>query len=325
VSVTSSQGTATAAGNSITADLGDLDSGASATVTIVVDVDESTRGTITNTARVTGTETETQPENNEDDEPTVVQAQVDLAITKSDSADPVTAGDQLTYTLNVTNQGPSEATDVVVQDTLPNEAEFVSANTSQGTVTHDQGLVTANLGDIAAGAAGTVTIVTQVDRNFAGTLNNVATVAGRETDTDEGNNSALEPTVVDELLGSLAGFVYVDADNDGVMDSGELPLAGVTVSLIGTDRNGLTIQRQAVTGEDGSYAFDDLPAGLYQIVEEQPTGYRDGKDTVGSAGGTSLGDDQFTAIQLLAGQQATDYLFGERSPSFSKRRFLSSR
>lgn len=43
----------------------------------------------------------------------------DLAITKSDTPDPVTAGEQVTYTIGVTNQGPDGATNVTVVDTLP--------------------------------------------------------------------------------------------------------------------------------------------------------------------------------------------------------------
>ncbi|MCL4206106.1 MAG: DUF11 domain-containing protein [Pirellulaceae bacterium] len=322
VSTTASQGTSANSNGTITANLGNLASGASATVTIVVTVNPSTRGTITNTANVTGTETETQPQNNSDSEPTVVQAQIDLAITKTDSPDPVTAGSQLTYTLTVTNNGPSSATAVSVQDVLPSQLQFVSATASQGTVTHSQGTVTATLGDLAVGASRTITIVTQVDAGFSGTLTNQATVTGTEPETTSGNNTASQSTVVNPLLSSLSGFVYVDLNNNGLKDAGEAPISGVTVRLTGTALNGSTVQRQQVTGSDGSYVFSDLPAGVYQMIQEQPQTYLDGRDTPGTVPTASVENNTFNGIQLEPGAQGTNFLFGERLPVFSKRLFL---
>jgi uncharacterized repeat protein (TIGR01451 family) len=322
VSATASQGTAVNANGTITATLGNLASDASATVTIVVTVDPSTRGTITNTASVAGTETDTQPQNNTDSEPTVVQSRIDLAITKADSPDPVTAGGQLTYTLTVTNTGPSNATAVSVQDFLPSQVQFVSATASQGTVTHSQGVVTAELGDLAVGASRTITIVTQVDADFSGTMTNRATVAGTETETNLVNNEALQATVVNPLLSTLSGYVYVDLNNNGLKDAGETPISGVTVRLTGTALDGSAVQRQQDTGSDGSYLFSDLPPGVYQMIQEQPQTYLDGRDTPGTVPTASVENNTFNGIQLEPGVQGTGFLFGERLPVFSKRLFL---
>ena len=57
-----------------------------------------------------------------------------LGVTKTDSPDPVTVGASLIYTVTVTNSGPDTATGVVVTDTLPAGATFVSAMPSQGLV-----------------------------------------------------------------------------------------------------------------------------------------------------------------------------------------------
>ena len=56
----------------------------------------------------------------------------DLEVTKSGSPDPVLVGDTLTYTVTVKNKGPSSATDVKLTDTLPNNVDFVSATSTQG-------------------------------------------------------------------------------------------------------------------------------------------------------------------------------------------------
>jgi len=118
-------------------------------------------------------------------------AQADLEISKADSPDPVTVGDNLTYTITVTNRGPDPATNVVVTDTLPSGVTFVSA--SPGCV-HSAGVVTCNLGTIPAGDSVTITIV--VTPTAPGTISNTATVTSDTLDPNTANNSDTEPTEV---------------------------------------------------------------------------------------------------------------------------------
>src|SRR2546426_850878 len=65
---------------------------------------------------------------NEPNETSVVIAQADLSITKTDNPDPVNAGATLTYTVTVTNGGPSTAANVQVTDNLPAGVTFQSAS-----------------------------------------------------------------------------------------------------------------------------------------------------------------------------------------------------
>jgi len=111
---------------------------------------------------------------------------------------------------------------------------------------------------------------------------------------------------------SLSGYVYADSDNDGVFDSGETPLSGVTVYLL--DDAGTRIAT-ATTNADGSYAFDDLEPGTYGVEEVQPSGYLDGKDAAGTAGGTLSGTDSILKVTLDPGTNAKDYDFGELVPA----------
>jgi VCBS repeat-containing protein len=108
---------------------------------------------------------------------------------------------------------------------------------------------------------------------------------------------------------SLSGFVYLDADEDGVRDAGEMGVPGVLVSLSGTADGGETISRSAITVNSGRYQFADLPAGTYQIVESQPTALVDGPDADPAIG--SADDDQFTEIVVSAGAELAGYDFGE--------------
>src|SRR5439155_2876039 len=116
--------------------------------------------------------------------------QADLAINQTDSPDPVTVGNNLTYTITVTNNGPNPATDVTLIDT-PSGANFVSA--SQG-CSQSGGIITCNLADIAVGASATVNIV--VTPTAAGTISNTASVTAKEIDPDTANNTATESTTV---------------------------------------------------------------------------------------------------------------------------------
>src|SRR5206468_5716131 len=64
------------------------------------------------------------------------------------------------------------------------------------------------------------------------------------------------------------------------------------------------------TAADGSYDFTGLRPGTYSLGEAQPSGYLDGKTTVGTQGGTA-GDDQVTGISLQAGVTGANNDFGE--------------
>ena len=112
-------------------------------------------------------------------------------------------------------------------------------------------------------------------------------------------------------LSSIAGFVYLDKDNDGRKDNGEKGISCVTVVLTGVDYQGHQVRQTVQTNRDGKYCFSNLKAGSYAVTETQPCGYNDGKDSVGTAGGKVV-NDRFFQIDLLAKMDAVNYNFGER-------------
>ena len=134
--------------------------------------------------------------------------------------------------------------------------------------------------------------------------------------------------VDDPMTGSLIGFVWVDEDGDGVFDANEMPLADVTIDLSGEDVFQDPITRQSVTDASGRYEFTGLPIGLYEISEQQPDGFNDGADFVGTVDGAlvgMLGDDEIVDIVLGPGQSGLNYNFTEREPlRLSMRLFLTS-
>ncbi len=113
--------------------------------------------------------------------------------------------------------------------------------------------------------------------------------------------------------GSLAGNVYLDANNNGIQDSDEAGIPGVTVALTGTNDLGQAISASVQTGLAGDYLFDALRPGSYRISETQPADYQDGLDIAGSLGGVA-GNDTIDAIGLASGDAGTGYNFGEQSP-----------
>ena len=128
------------------------------------------------------------------------------------------------------------------------------------------------------------------------------------------------------LLAELSGFVYIDSNNNGVRNAVETGIPGVIIELTGTDTGGNTIQLQALTAQDGSYAFVDLEPGDYQIRQIQPESFRDGQEEIGSQGGVA-NDDLLEITGLLAEDVGRNNNFGELGLAqgfFSKRFFLAT-
>lgn len=117
-----------------------------------------------------------------------------------------------------------------------------------------------------------------------------------------------------EKTGGLAGHVYLDPNNNGLMDLGETGIAGVSLRLTGTSAGGSAIDVTVTTTADGSYIFDNLPnanGSGYMITETQPTGYLDGKHAAGSGGGNATVSNVISAIPFSAATPFTAYNFGE--------------
>ena len=138
------------------------------------------------------------------------ETSADLSLVKSDSTDPIAAGQTLTYTLTVQNAGPDTATGVTITDTLPAGVSFVSASAG---CTHVSGTVTCNVANIASGASAQVQI--QVTPNQVGTITNTASVAANEADPQTADNQDSEQTTVQAPVtcGGQAVTIQVTAPN----------------------------------------------------------------------------------------------------------------
>ena len=123
----------------------------------------------------------------------------DMAVTLGISPTPPLVKTNLIYTVTVLNPGPNSSTGVLVTNTLPAGATFVSAVASQGTCAQAGGIVTASLGTIAALSSATVTIT--VLPTVAGLpLTNSVIATRNEADSNLTNNSAVSIVVPSQSL-----------------------------------------------------------------------------------------------------------------------------
>jgi len=237
--------------NSVFCDVGFVQVGQEVSVTIVVTVPAGTAGgtVLSNTATTGGAVNDPTLANNTDTCNTTVGAQTgnaNLSVDKSDGPDPVLAGNQLTYTLLISNAGPDDATSVVLTDSLPSVTTFVSSVPGSPTCTESNHLVTCNLGTILNGGSATVTIVVIVDPTVRGTITNVATVSSAVSDPTPGNNSDTEDT----LVNGAADLSITKTDSPDPVP------AGSTLNYT------LTVSNAGPSSALNTQVLDTLPAGV---------------------------------------------------------------
>jgi uncharacterized repeat protein (TIGR01451 family) len=114
-----------------------------------------------------------------------------MSITESGSPNPVAGGGTITYTLVVTNNGPSTASAVTLTDPLPDTYVSSSSTVGSCSVTKSKGkaILDCSLGTMTSGTSATVTLQVKAPHK-KGTTSNTASVKASETDPNTGNNSA---------------------------------------------------------------------------------------------------------------------------------------
>ena len=192
---TTTTGTCSERRDIVTCDVGILGAGASASITI--ETTAEVVGTLTNEAFVDSEVLDPDLENNADKALTTVQGpEVDLSITKTAQADPVTIGNNIVYTINVLNNGPDGTDGITVTDPVPAGTTFISAAINPGSCGESGGLVTCDLPALPNGVGTTITLTLRADQT--GQVTNTATVNAPPdvTDPDLSNNEASDTVTV---------------------------------------------------------------------------------------------------------------------------------
>ena len=163
-----------------------------------------------------------------------VALEPDVTVTKANEpAGVVLAGDEITYTLAVSNEGQGDATGVVVTDELPIGVSFVSATPG---CNESAGTVTCTVGDVGPGAALDLEITVSVDEATCGAIANVATVeASNETGEATENDASNEVTNTVECSEPAPPDLQVTKSSsaEGILGEGDTFTYTITVTNVG--------------------------------------------------------------------------------------------
>ncbi|MFM7071193.1 MAG: beta strand repeat-containing protein, partial [Planctomycetota bacterium] len=224
--------------------------------------------------------------------------------------DAKTATGTVTITVTEVNDAPT-ATDDTVIGVLATPSKYrsiqLTANDLRGPSNEfGQALkvtavspTSANGGTVSVDADGLVTYtpatgaITGTSDTFTYTVSDNGTTNGQnDFKTDDG---MVTVNIVNFIPMTVSGFVYLDFDNDGAKDAGEVGMGHIDITLTGTDFGGVAITPQTViTNREGYYEFTNLAPGDYAITQGQASNAVDGKETAGSSRLTSTTNDRFT-------------------------------
>ena len=243
-----------ASGNSNAAgDLSDtlnLPASSGVTYTVTCTIDAAATGTLSNTATIASAVSDPDMSTNSaTDDDTVLSAQADLQLTKTDGVTSAIPGQQLTYTIVASNAGPSSVTDAVVTDPFPAGLSCSWTSVAAGGASGNSN-TTGNLNDtlnLPVGGSVTYTVTCTIDAAATGTLSNTATIASAVSDPDMSTNSA---TDTDTVLTAQADLQLTKTD--GVTSA--IPGQQLTYTIVASNAGPSSVTDAVVT--------DPFPAGL---------------------------------------------------------------
>jgi uncharacterized repeat protein (TIGR01451 family) len=249
-------------GNTLTWNLGDVDTGMSGTITLRGRLLGDGVTTVrVNEATITSTTDDPDPDNNTDDHPITVH-KPDLRVTKSNGVTNAQPGDLLTYRIIVTNAGLVDARGVVVTETPPAGDVRPGDGWQSTQTTHTQTIPL-----LGAGETVTLTMRVQLPNPLPAGMERAVNVV---TVTDDGS-AGPDPTPDDNratdddplIWGSVGDFIWIDRNRNGVPDPGEPGLGDVPLELLDPRTN--EVLGRVTTATDGSYRFGGLRLGTYAI------------------------------------------------------------
>ncbi|NOZ71057.1 MAG: DUF11 domain-containing protein, partial [Chloroflexi bacterium] len=183
-------------GDIVVCSLGTIAANVSATalITAAVPADVPEAADLTNMVQVTTTSPDGETTDNSDQTDTEVLTLADVGISKSGPAT-AAAGETISYTLVLSNTGPSVARDVDVKDVLPLGFTYVDGTSSQGSCV--RGIC--QLGDVGVNDVITMVITATVGSDVSGIVTNTAIYFSDTTDNNSANNSDTATTTISAL------------------------------------------------------------------------------------------------------------------------------
>lgn len=264
-------------GQTVVIDAGAVAAGASRVVKVVARVTQAgplkavAQVTAANEADVDSTPANDDGDQSEDDEAfaIVTGQQADLSLSKIASSSTAVVGDDVTFMLRVTNDGPSDATGVQVIDKLPTGLAYLSNN---GGGSYDANTGVWNVGSITQGTSKTLKIVARVTKAGANT-NSAQVSASDQPDPDStpGNDDASE----DDQASATVGGTQIDLSLTNVVANGTIARGETTTFTV-------TVRNDGSADATGVSVADAIPAGLTVIGSTPGQGaFANGDWTVG--------------------------------------------
>jgi uncharacterized repeat protein (TIGR01451 family) len=290
-------------GQALTWDIGALAGGETRTIALTVAVSPSAKVEVVNTAVVSFDDQPTldrDPGNNTDTATIPVTEAADVSVVKGGPAGPLPSGSVITYTLTFGNAGPSTAENVVLTDELP--AAFTLIRTDREPDQTDGATLSWNLGSLAPGETGVVTLVGRVNTSQPSIqVQNTAATTGSTLDLDDTNNTDSTQTEV-----QTADVSVVKTAAAAAVIAGEEVVYNLEVSNAGL----LTATVVEVT--------DTLPAGT-SFVSAQPAPARvSGQDVVWALGNLGVNERRTIAVRVRVAPETTGTLFNVAAASFEE-------
>lgn len=183
-SSTTSQGSCSAAGQSVICNLGEVPVGTAPSITIRFIPGIS--GAQSNTAHVVAAEEDSNSLNNLQSSTFVVSPATDLFLASSASGTTVPVTQDYVVTLDLTNRGPL-AVNATLTDVLPSTTTFVSAFTTRGACTNQSGEVICQFDNLIPNESARV--ILRARANTLGPITNIASAAGTLPDNNTANNA----------------------------------------------------------------------------------------------------------------------------------------
>ena len=205
--------------------------------------------------------------------------QADVGVTVNPGG-AVPLGTNLTYTITVTNNGPTTATGVTLTDTLAAGLGFISATPSQGSCSAPP--INCPLGSLAGGASATVTVVASAANS--GSYANTANVTATQPDFNTGNNSYTAVGVVQSNTCANPAALGAGGTLTGVVNTYYPATASVTAGTANT-----TIHVGAARGAGATIAAGDL----LLVIQMQDASINSSNNFTYGNGSTGAG---FTAV-----------------------------
>lgn len=254
-----------ASGQTVTCTATGLASGTTTQITVVALVAQTAPATVTNTATIAPSVAGSvfQSDTSKTTSPPVtspVSSTTAFTIMKS-SDQAFTVGQPGSYTITVTNNGPSSAGQVTVTDPLPTGITYLAAN-SGWMCTGATSVTCTSTAGLAVGQSATLTLTVAV-----ATEAYTATAAHTVTNTASAGGSSSNPVTTLVTAASIGDYVFADANGNGLQDPGETGVAGEQVQLL--DARG-TPTAVVTTDGSGHYLFDGLAPGDYTVAFTQP-------------------------------------------------------